>query len=332
MKKLLLAILIACLSATDAKAQQEILTNQSILDMLELEFSEEVIITKINTSQCEFMTSIDDLKSLKEKGVSNNIIVAMMKVEKSNQNTTTFSNDAVSGIFFKKGEKMIRIRPTAFSGTKTNTLGTAFTYGIANSTVKSTMIGSTSNNIIETTLPEFYFLFEHNPDKSSLSDWWFAVATSPDQFVLARLDVKGKRRELETGKVNVYAGSSMGVSEEAAIKFHIEEINEHEYKVIPETPLKPGGEYCFFYQGSIPQGGYNNQAVFDFSVSESCRRSNKYPVGSHVFIRVNNKIKKCKITDVNAKNGEIYYTGETSSYKEYEWKEADCSSDKEDLE
>lgn len=330
MKQLLLLIIFA-LSTVPLNAQQEILTNQSIIDMLELGFTEDIILTKISISKCDFNTEIDALKSLKEKGVNSNIIVAMMKTAKAVLENEENENDAVSGIFIKNGAKMIRIHPTIFSGTKTNTLGAALSYGLADAKIKSTMLGTTSNNIINTTLPEFYFFFEQNRNNISLSNWWFSVATSPNQFALVKLVSKGKRRELETGKVNIYAGTEVGVSEEATIKFHITEINEYEYKVVPESPLEPGGEYCFFYQGSIPQGGFNNQSVFDFSVSKDCKRSNMYPVGSYVFVFVEDKIKKCLIKDVNVENGEIYYTGETNTFKKAKWGESSCSLDKEEL-
>jgi len=330
MKQLLLIVFFTISTAT-VNAQQEVLTNQSIIDMLELGFTEDIIVTKINTSKCDFNTEIDALKSLKEKGVNSNIIVAMMKAAKTIQENEEYVNDAISGIFIKDGEKMVRIHPTIFSGTKTNTLGAALSYGIADAKIKSTMLGATSNNIVNTTLPEFYFIFERNRNNISLSDWWFSVATSPNQFALVKLETKGKRRELETGKVNIYAGTSVGVNEETIIKFRITEINDYEYKVVPESPLESGGEYCFFYQGSIPQGGYSNQSVFDFSISKDCKRSNIYPVGSYVFVFIEDKIKKCLIKDVNVENGEIYYTGETSTFKKAKWRESSCSLDKEGL-
>lgn len=330
MKKLLLMfIFISSLSAVSA--QQEKLVNQSIIDMVKIGFTEEVIIAKIQTSECDFNTAIDSLKMLKEKGVGSDIIVAIMKAAKVSQENEEMANDELSGIFIKKEEKLIRIHPTAFSGRKTNTLGAAFSYGLATSKIRSTMLGATSNNIIETTLPEFYFFFERNRNDTSLSNWWFSIATSPNQFVLTELKVKNKQRELETGKVNIYAGSSVGVNENSVIKFRIEEIDEHEYKVIPETPLVPGGEYCFFYQGRIPQGGYSNQAVFDFSISKDIRSFNKYSVGSYVFVIDGDKIKKCQIIDVIVKDGEVCYIGETNLFKKIEWKESNCSLEKKEL-
>lgn len=48
MKKLLLGIILIFFPLI-ASAQDEVLTNQSITDMLELGFSNDVIVTKINT-------------------------------------------------------------------------------------------------------------------------------------------------------------------------------------------------------------------------------------------------------------------------------------------
>lgn len=78
MKKLLLGAILIFYSFI-LFAQNEVLTNQSIIDMLELGFSNDIIVTKINTSKNNFDTSIQALKELKEKGVSNDIIVAMMQ-------------------------------------------------------------------------------------------------------------------------------------------------------------------------------------------------------------------------------------------------------------
>ena len=78
MKKTLLLILTAFLISITASAQNEKLTNQSILDMIELGFSEDVILTKIKTSEVDFDTSIDALKELKSKGVGDAIIMSIM--------------------------------------------------------------------------------------------------------------------------------------------------------------------------------------------------------------------------------------------------------------
>lgn len=268
MKKTLLLILTAFFISITASAQNEKLTNQSILDMIELVFSEDVILTKIKTSEVDFDTSIDALKELKSKGVGDAIIMSIMNGDKKQEKINGEITDNRTGIYINNNDQFTKILPTVFSGTKTNTLGSAFSYGIASSKIKSVMNNAESTNVITTDTPEFWFYFAQKDNDSfnvGASNWWFASATSPNEFALVKLNKKKNKRELVTGKVNVYAGTSIGIDEKYAIPFNIEIINDYTYKVTPKEAIEPG-EYCFFYQGTIPQGGFTNQSVFDFSV------------------------------------------------------------------
>lgn len=59
-------------------SSQEVLTNQSVIELVELGFEESVIIAKIESSETNFDTTIDKLKELKLKGVNPSILKAMM--------------------------------------------------------------------------------------------------------------------------------------------------------------------------------------------------------------------------------------------------------------
>lgn len=333
MRKIILSLALLAASIT-MTAQNEVLTNNSITDMLELGFVNDLIVTKINTSKTNFDTSIQALKALKDKGVCNEIIVAMMQANKQNEVVKSTDKKNRSGIYFKVGDEYKKIFPTVFSGTKTSTLGAAFTYGIANAKIKSTMNNAHSNNIVRTNIPEFYFYFD-NREKTSFaagaSNWWFTVASSPNEFVLTKLKSKKGRRELETGKVNLYAGNSIGIDEDNMVRFDIEVINEWEFKVVPQTPLMPG-EYCFFYQGTVPQGGFSNQSVFDFSIPENCKIEHKYKVGDYVWVLKEGKPKEMLIMKIYAKKDGIYYMlQQRGSWKLLEYSELDCFSSKEEI-
>jgi len=80
MKKLLvlLAIIISSVSYS-----QEILTNKSVIELVELGFEESVIIAKIESSQTNFDTTIEKLRELKSKGATPNILKAMMSPSKN---------------------------------------------------------------------------------------------------------------------------------------------------------------------------------------------------------------------------------------------------------
>lgn len=268
MNKTLLIMLAALSISTTAFAQHEKLTNQSILDMIELGFSEDVILTKIKTSEVDFDTSIDALKILKNKGASDAIIMSIMNGDKKQGEKNGEIAETRTGIYIHNDGQYTKILPTVFSGTKTNTLGASFSYGIASAKIKSIMSNAESTNVVTTDMPEFWFYFAKKENDSfhvGASNWWFASATSPNEFALVKLNKKKNKRELVTGKVNVYAGTSLGVDEKYTIPFTIEVINDFTYKVVPKQSIEPG-EYCFFYQGTIPQGGFTNQSVFDFSV------------------------------------------------------------------
>lgn len=60
----------------------EILTNRGILDMLKGGLSSEIIIAKIQSSQCNFDTSPAALNEMKTAGTSDAVILAMVKAEK----------------------------------------------------------------------------------------------------------------------------------------------------------------------------------------------------------------------------------------------------------
>ena len=77
MKKLILLLFIPFLSFS-----QEILNNQSVIDMIQLGFEDQVIIDKIESTNSDFDTSIETLKLLKESGASPVILSAMIKASK----------------------------------------------------------------------------------------------------------------------------------------------------------------------------------------------------------------------------------------------------------
>lgn len=265
--KTIYLLLLLILPIFSTQAQEAVLTNQSIIEMLDLGFEEEVIITKIQTSQTDFNTDISQLKALKDKGASSKVISAMMKQDNENP----VEQKTYSGIYFVNEGQKVKVLPSVFSASKTNTLASGLTYGIASAKVKSLINNYSSRNVINNEQPAFYFHFSPS-DVNALNspaglDWWFRTATSPNEFVLVKLKSNERKnnRELETGSINAYVGSKYGIDSKKTIPFTIEQVNDTEFIVSPDSPLEPG-EYCFFYQGAVPQGGVNNQSVFDFSI------------------------------------------------------------------
>jgi hypothetical protein len=132
-----------------------------------------------------------------------------------------------------------------------------------------------SNNVIKTSTPEFTFIFDPSVtevdnmqndqgNQAGYFNWWFRMASNPNEFVLVQLTIKDRKnlREVITGK-NSWISSSSGIDPKYALSFNIETLEGNKFKVTPNA-LEPG-EYCFIYQGAVPQGR-DNQSVFDFSI------------------------------------------------------------------
>jgi len=171
------------------------------------------------------------------------------------------------GVFYINDGKLIKIEPSVFSGTKTSALGAAMSYGIAPVKMKSYINNSSSPNKVDSVNLNFIFQFDiKNKNDLNSGNWWFKTASSPNEFALTQLKQKRDSRELVTGKISgITASTQMGVDTKETIKFSIEDLGNGRYKVTPNKTLG-AGEYCFFYQGTIPMGGFNNQSIFDFSV------------------------------------------------------------------
>ena len=157
--------------------------------------------------------------------------------------------------------------PTIASSLKSggfgNALARAYSYGLANEQLKSSLAGANSRTQIQEGNPVFYFYFDNNPNPNA-DNWFFASATSPNEFVLLKLTEKKANREVVIGTANSY-GSSSGINNKNNQDFTYDEVAPGVYKVTLTKPLKTG-EYCFQY-ASLTPSRYDNNKVFDFGIS-----------------------------------------------------------------
>jgi uncharacterized lipoprotein YbaY len=246
---------------------QETITNESVIQMVELGFSDDIIIEKINASDVKFDTSISELSKLKKANVSSEIISLIMRKSKHNTKSRT-------GIYYLKDGKQKHLPPTVFSGSSSNSAAQKLVSGFINSKKRAVLPKVVSNNVLTRPL-EFTFIFDPSVtevdnlqttqgNSSGLLNWWFRTASSPNEFVLVKLTVKDRKntRQVIIGKKS-WVSSQDGIDPKFALPFNIEEIETNKFKVTFDN-LEPG-EYAFLYQGQVPQGR-TNQSVFDFSV------------------------------------------------------------------
>jgi hypothetical protein len=261
----------------NCKAQQiEVLSNESIVGMYSKNLPVSIIIGKIKSSKNNFDINTEALISLTNNKLPEEIINAMVEaandiskhVVKFDPNNPMDMHE--SGIYYSKknGDKpeLVQLEPSIYSQNKSSgALASALTYGIAKVKISVTLDGKDAQLQLTETQPVFYFYFDlTGKPLSQTSNWWFSIATSPNEFILVKLSENKKTREVTTGSANI-SGSSIGVDDKNKAVFKVEKIAPGIYKLFFEKPLS--GEYCFMYAGNVPSGFEQMNKVFDFGIA-----------------------------------------------------------------
>lgn len=264
--------------------KKEVLTNNEIIQMTADGFSDAIITAKINQSSCNFDTSTAALRDLKAHKVSDTVISAMLNApaqSSSNSSSATAPQPPAPpppanlwdnqdpGIYLYQDGKLVEIDPTTYSGTKSNTLASTLTYGLAKIKMRATVRGASANTVVTQSRPEFYFIFDLSNENRGrmMAGMSMFGATSPAEFVLANMQKKESSRECVLGEFNAFV-SNTGARDKDVRDFSFEKLAKGVFKVIPKTDLAPG-EYTFYYAGTPAGYGFAGGKLFDFSVQLS---------------------------------------------------------------
>ena len=303
-----IAIVTTVIAGAPAHGGQTTLTNQDIVKMVQAGLGESVVIATVRTATSpQFDLSPDALIALKKGGVSDAIVAVM--IDPKGASTPPASGAAVvtlpgvgtasdraridsataspeiprdPGIYWDRGgddaHNLVALEPTVFSqGKSGGFLGSAMTYGIKKVKFKAVTRGSAANLHINESQPTFYFYFESKASglgNTGGFSGWFAAATSPNEFVLARMISTSRDRELIVGEMGVFGGNT-GARSKDTIELQIDRLSGGIYRVKPAEPLDPG-EYCFFYAGGVGAIGVGGPAtagkLFDFGIYDGSGR------------------------------------------------------------
>ena len=255
----------------------EVLTNEKVLTMTRAGLPPSIVVNKIRSSKTNFNTSTDELIRLKSANVPDEIINAMVEastnasistsrtgagdVSRTDPNDPLATHEAGIYLFEEKDgqKKMVQLEPSISKQTKSGGfLASAVTYGIAKIKIKAALSGQTAALQIAQPRPVFYFYFEVKNSGLSSSNYY---ATSPNEFVLVKLDTKPNSREVIISQANAF-GAQSGTMDKAAREFNYEKVGAGVYKVTPKTDLVEG-EYGFYNGGTGPSGGAK---IFDFGI------------------------------------------------------------------
>jgi len=268
-------MILGSINAT-AQSDNTVLTNQSVVEMVQQRLPEEVIITKIQTSKTKFDVSTDGLIFLNKAGVAPNIIKTMMTPGNSmaavapagDPNDPLADHEPGIYIYYKTSggkRQLVELEPTVYTeGKSGGVFKSAMTYGIAKMKWKAVV---RSPHAAVSTIDQdavFYFYFEEKG--AGLSHAGFGTST-PNEFTLLRLEVKNQERETTVMQMNAF-GSQSGSQDSATVTFSFTKLRPGVYKVTPNVPLHPG-EYCFLSAqlgGAFAPGAAAANRLFDFGI------------------------------------------------------------------
>jgi hypothetical protein len=254
-----------CLIAPVTLLAQETLDNAAVIGLKQAGLGDSVILNKIKASKCDFDISTDALKKLKEGGLSDDIINAMIAaapapIAAPPAATVVVSSDPnvphEPGIWLYQelgGERRMLKLKAQPSGTSRgwNTKSRLVLYGTA------AVLQLTGN---------FSFYFYEEPKQGG------AFAPTPvtaDDFTLARMEVKHEKntRRLTVGKEGFFGGKSSGLDSSAYVPVKVETISDGVFHIEPVQPLHHG-EYCFISKGDASREAlkYGDVELYDFGV------------------------------------------------------------------
>lgn len=279
MRKGLFAVffLICCSSLPS----QQVLNNDAIVKLVKAGLSDDLIVSTINASPGTYDTSADGLIALKQAGVCDKVVAAIVTKAlapaatpgAARAATTDDPNDPNShhdpGVYLMtagangKPSMVFIDRAGAASVRTANVVGAAFSYGISKAKLKAEIPGPHATVRTNEPRPIFYIYFPSSEIVGGLGG--NNIITSPTQFSLVHLEGKKDRRETAVAKVG-FASAHAGVDEKMQSLFTSERLRNGVYKVTPNNSLE-SGEYAFIATSGTAKTVANETVViYDFGV------------------------------------------------------------------
>jgi hypothetical protein len=163
--------------------------------------------------------------------------------------------------------KMILLEPTAYTGASTNALMNSLVSSLIPKVTRANIPGNEASIRVNETSPTFYFYFEDRAAGLGKASF-FGGISSPNQFVLVKLERKKNTRETSISRESALGGSS-GTNRKDAVAFKSERLKAGLYKVTFPQPLM-GGEFAFMvssgFSGAQQAGTASPMQIFDFGV------------------------------------------------------------------
>ena len=229
------------------------LSNADIIKMVHLKFGDNVIVAKIKSSACNFDTSMDALVKLKQAGVSDAVLAAMVEAGTPAPPATpppaspppatmgaevsgTNSYPTEIGVYLKKQDAWVEVQPEMVNWKTAGVAKTIATVGIVKGDINGLINGAHSPNSVSTPL-EFLILA---PEGMAITE-----------YQLLHLRDEGESREFRTVTGGVLHTS--GSSTRDLMSFESKKLAPRTFSI--SLPKLAPGEYGFLPAGAVESCG-----------------------------------------------------------------------------
>ena len=231
---------------------QETMNNDGIIKLVKSGMSEELIVNVIRQQPGIYLLGANELVSLKEAGVSERLITAMLdkgKVEASPAPSATKTVAAPKstipgpGLFYKKNGEYFELITDDVEWKTSGAMNNIFSAGIIKKDLNGEITGPSSRNFLSNPI-EIVF----SPPKG----------LSVNSYILLPMKSGDGARSFKVGPVNKKSGLAKG-----AIAFGAEKIGENTFRMVLPTALGPG-EYGIL--AAIPGDATGTSKMFTFRI------------------------------------------------------------------
>ena len=206
---------------------QETLNNEGIIKLVKAGMSEELIVNVIRQQPGIYVLGATELVALKEAGVSEKLIAAMLDkgktpvaaaapVEGAKKSTTIPG----PGLFYKKGAEYFELIQEEVEWKTSGAMRNIASAGIVKKDLNGTITGASSRNFLQ------------NPMEIVIAP---PSGLTINSYVLLPMKATKTDRAFNVGPVNKKSGLAKG-----AIAFGVEKVGDGQFRIVLPTPLGPG--------------------------------------------------------------------------------------------
>jgi hypothetical protein len=279
MKKIITIALILFFLKTSGQ-DKNVVTNETIIELRKAQFSNELIISKINSSECLFQLGTGDMILLKKAGIEDTVMQAMInkdsrKKDEPKSPAASPYDKLTPGIYALDSmtATVSEIEPAIVTNRRTGGPGDVLGGKIFTTKTKLVLDGRESKQKLARINPVFIFVFDENDrtfntHENPMGYFGHGIPTnvqSPNEFALLQMKSVKNTREFVVAKQSTIHSSGTD-----NIAFIFKKLKTGIYMVTLEKPLKVG-EYGFMIAQPLSENtifdNISNEKVYDFGIA-----------------------------------------------------------------